>query len=60
MFSAAEYRVYFLSGSAVLSRDIHCADDSLAIEQAERLFPEGIIEVWQANRLVNRENAATA
>ena len=61
MFSAPAYRVYFLSGSAVLSRDIHCGDDALAIEQAERLFPEGIVEVWQANRLVTRlENIAAA
>lgn len=54
MFSAKEYRVYFLSGAAVLSRDIQCADDTIAIEQAERLFPEGIVEVWQGNRLVTR------
>ena len=54
MFSASEYRVYFLSEGAILSRDIQCADDTLAIEQAERLFPEGIIEVWQGNRLVSR------
>lgn len=54
MFSAPEYRVYFLSGSAVLSREIQCADDAIAIEQAERLFSEGIVEVWQGNRLVTR------
>ena len=54
MFGAPEYRLYFLSGTAVLSRDIQCADDALAIEQAERLFPEGIVEIWQGNRLVNR------
>jgi hypothetical protein len=54
MTSASEYRVYFISGDAVLSRDIECADDLLAIEQAERLFSEGIIELWQGNRLITR------
>ncbi len=54
MFGAQEYRVYFLSGSAALSRDIQCADDARAIEQAVRLFPEGIVEVWHATRLVRR------
>lgn len=61
MLSATEYRVYFHSGAVILSRDLQCADDALALEQAERLFPEGIIEIWQGNRLVSRiENAATA
>lgn len=61
MFSALEYRVYFMSGEAVLSRDLQCADDDAATEQAGRLFPEGIVEVWQGNRLVTRiENVAVA
>lgn len=60
MFGSTEYRVYFLSGAAVLSRDIQCADDALAIEQAGRLFPEGIVEVWQGNRLVTRVENVTA
>lgn len=60
MFGAPEYRIYFLSGSVVLSRDIQSADDGAAIEQAERLFPEGIVEVWHGTRLVTRiENVAT-
>jgi hypothetical protein len=54
MFNAPEYRVYFLSGSVVLSRDVKCADDKAAMEQAERLYPVGIIEVWQGHRLVAR------
>jgi len=54
MFNAPEYRVYFVSEALALSRDIHCADDQAAIEQAGRLFPEGIVEVWQGNRLVTR------
>lgn len=59
MFSALEYRVYFMSGGAVLSRDLQCADDDAATEQAGRLFPEGVVEVWQGNRLVARiENVA--
>jgi hypothetical protein len=61
MVSAPEHRVYFVSGSAVLSRDIQCTDDTLAIEHAERLLPEGIVEVWQGNRLVTRlANVTTA
>ena len=60
MFTGSEYRIYFLSGSAVLSRDIQCADDKLAIEQAERLFPKGIIEIWQGNRLVSRSDTPAA
>lgn len=59
MFNAPEYRVYFMSGLLALSRDIQCGDDQAAIEQAGRLFPEGIVEVWQGNRLVTRmENVA--
>lgn len=60
MFSAPEYRIYFMNGSAVLSRDLQCADDETAIEQAERLFSEGIVEVWQGNRLVTRIEHVTA
>ena len=61
MFTAPEYRIYFLSGSVVLSRDVQCADDEAAIEQAERLYPVGIIEVWQGHRLVTRiENVAVS
>ena len=54
MFSVSEYRVYFLSGGAVLSRELQCASDALAVEQAKRMFAEGIVEVWQGNRLVTR------
>ena len=59
MFNAPEYRVYFMSGLLGLSRDIQCADDQTATEQARRLFPEDIVEVWQGDRLVTRiENRA--
>ncbi len=54
MFTGPEYRIYFLSGSVVLSRDVQCVDDEAAIEQAGRLYPVGIIEVWQGHRLVSR------
>lgn len=57
MFSNREYRPYASAEQAVLSRDIHCADDETAIEQARRLFPSGLIEIWQGNRLVGRVHA---
>lgn len=59
MLETAEYRVYFLSSGAVLSRDIKCAGDDLAVGHATRLFPEGVIELWRGNRLVPRVESVT-
>lgn len=54
MFGNREYRVYVIDDSAALSRDLECADDAAAIEQARRMFPERLVEVWQGHRLIER------
>lgn len=58
MLSNRDYRIYVTSAAAVLSRDLACADDEAAVEQARRLFPHGLVEVWQHNRLVQRIESA--
>jgi hypothetical protein len=64
MIGSREYRIYTTAGLATFWRDLHCTDDEVAIEQAARLFPTGVVEVWQGDRLVSRrdvsENADTS
>lgn len=54
MFENREYRIYMTGKLATLSRNIECANDDTAVEQARRLFPNGLVEVWHGNRLVSR------
>jgi hypothetical protein len=60
MIGNRDYRVYVTSETAALSRDLECADDDAAVEQARRLFPQGLVEIWQAHRLVQRIEATEA
>lgn len=53
------YRIYFVDpeGRLGLHRDIECADDQTALEQARRFHPVGLVEAWQGTRLVGRLEA---
>lgn len=59
MFGNREYRLYVTSELATFCRDLRCADDNMAREQAQRLFPNHLVEIWLGNRLVGRIDATS-
>ena len=59
MLSNREYRLYVTGEMATFCRDLQCADDDMAREQAQRLFPNRMIEIWQGNRLIGRIGATS-